>query len=190
MPTALATAPVAPAPVLPSPARPRLLRRPVPLAAPPLVGQPGEVRSIFGHVSAGQGVLPLEVPDAARRPVPSELPEPTDWTRRYVHVLFEVLAARRPPQQLLRACSADVYAYVQRRAVLVAQTATRAPARAGALHRAVPARPPVVVRVLVSRPLDDVVEACAVVRDGERHRAVALRLEATGTRWRVTALEL
>ena len=44
--------------------------------------------------------------------------------------------------------------------------------------------------MIVCLPAQDVCEASAVVYDGDRVRAVALRAEALDDRWRVTALQL
>ena len=51
-------------------------------------------------------------------------------------------------------------------------------------------RPVIRVRAMqLGTPRPGVVEAAAVVDDGRRARAVALRLEGTEGRWRVTAWE-
>lgn len=181
-----------PAPGERTAARPRLRRFPFPLAGPPLLGSPGEVTSIVGHVGEGQGVLPLELPARGRGsgevafagPQPTgsaDLPDAAAWSRRYLLVLLDVLAGQRPPQQLLRWCAPDVYVGVQRRA----QLAARVRQRTGAAHRA-----PVVQSVHACVPADGVVEVAAVVRDGSRVRASALRLEGWDRRWRVTVLEM
>ena len=44
--------------------------------------------------------------------------------------------------------------------------------------------------VRIGEPRDGVVEACALVSDGGRLRAVAVRMEGLDGRWRVTALEI
>ena len=156
----------------------RLRRYPVPLAAPPLVGEPGAVTSVLTHLSPDQGVLELDLP---RRGPRAELPEVGGWTRGYLVVLLEVLSGHRPPQQLLRWSAADVYADVQRRAVLGARL------RGG---RAAPGPRPHVLRVLPCALDAGTVEVGAVVRCGERVRALALRVERRHERWRVTALEV
>nr|WP_281373196.1 Rv3235 family protein [Kineococcus aurantiacus] len=118
---------------------------------------------------------------------PAELPEVTLWTRRYLVTLLEVLTGLRPPQQLLRWSSADIYTGVQRRAAL--QARLRARTRAGTAVRAAH-----VTTLRVSFPGDGVAEVGAVLRDTDRVRAAALRVERctdrSGERWRVTALEL
>ena len=166
-------------------------RLPMPVCEPPLAGEPGAVTSTAPLVSAGQGVLALNLKNprrtgldesfAAPRPTPgSDLPEAQQWGRRYVQVLLEVLAGQRPTTQLLRWSSTDVYAVLQRRAALGARLR-----RAGTA-----ARPPVVRSVRTCAPRDGVTEAAAVVVDSGRVRAVALRVEGWDGRWRVTALEM
>jgi len=91
----------------------------------------------------------------------------------------EVVLARRAAAQLARWVSPTVLESLQQRAALVR--------RAGVLTHA---RRPAARRVRVC-PLDDhTVEACLVVEDGVRVRAVALRLESHRGAWRVTALEI
>jgi hypothetical protein len=113
------------------------------------------------------------------RPTPTrELPDPRTWTRQLVQAMVEVLSGVRPPAQLARWTSPDVYAGLQRR--------VRAPGRAS--HAG--ARRSVVRSVHVCEPVDGVVEACAVLVDAERVRAIALRLEGVDGRWRMTAVQL
>lgn len=108
----------------------------------------------------------------------ARLPEPQPWAARFVQVLLEVLAGERPASQVLRHVSLDVYADL---------VATPPRAVGG---RARPARAGSVVSVRVSEPDDGVAEVCAVTRRGQRHRALALRLEGQGGRWRCVALEV
>ncbi|WP_432565602.1 Rv3235 family protein [Kineococcus sp. SYSU DK003] len=160
---------------------------PLPYGLPPYVDE----EDAFGpelagrtHLSPDQGVLDLELVDPRMRP-PAELPEVTAWTTRYLVTLLEVFTGQRPTQQLLRWSTADIYAAVQRRAALQA----RLRARTGGQVRA--AR---VKSLRVSFPCEGVAEVGGVLRDTDRFRAVALRVERctdrSGERWRVTALEL
>lgn len=163
-------------------------RVPLPYGLPPHVDERedafGPEGPVLTHISPGQGVLELALVDPRLRP-PAELPEVTAWTRRYLVVLLEVLTGQRPTQQLLRWSAADIYAGVQRRATLQA----RLRARTGRTVR--PAR---VSSLRVSFPRDGVAEIGGVLRDSDRVRAVALRVERctdrSGQRWRVTALEI
>jgi hypothetical protein len=100
------------------------------------------------------------------------------WIARLVQALAEVLAGDRPLAQLAPYLAPPVYAGIDRRLA-------GSPRRAGRLP-AVPA-----VRCLrVCEPRPGVAEVAAVVRRGQRTRAMALRLEAIDGRWRCTALQV
>jgi len=105
------------------------------------------------------------------------LPEPRAWAARIAQAVVEVLAGDRPASQLIRWTAEDVYDGVRRRA------RTRR-ARGGQPPRAS------VRSVRICEPADGVVEACAVVRRGNRYHAVALRLQGLDGRWQCTALQL
>jgi Family of unknown function (DUF6459) len=163
-------------------------RVPLPHGLPPYVDERedafGPEGPVLTHLDPGQGVLDLALVDPRLLP-PAELPEITAWTRRYLVVLLEVLPGQRPVQQLLRWSSPDVYAAVQRRAALRARLRSRT-------GRTV--RPARVVSLRVSFPHEGIAEIGGVLQDGDRVRAVALRVERStdrsGERWRVTALEI
>jgi hypothetical protein len=107
-------------------------------------------------------------------------PPAAAWTRQFVQTALEAAAGRRPVSQLLRWSSEDVYSLLARRASLAAR-----------LDRAGGTTGRCTVRSVHLRPLHaGVIEACAVVADRGRFRAVALRLEDADGRWRVTALEI
>jgi hypothetical protein len=107
-----------------------------------------------------------------------------DWARRYAQAAVEIVGGDRPPTQLLRWSSPEVYADLQRRALLVARAGRHLPG-AG---RVQPVRPRVVsVRsCFISR---DVVEVSTHVRYCERSRALAARFERVRDHWRCTALD-
>lgn len=112
------------------------------------------------------------------RPTPPPrpgLPEPRAWTAQFVQVALEVAAGFRPPGQVVRWTSTEVFELLGRRHRLARPTGARRPLRVRA--------------VLADSPRAGVVESTAVVDDGRRARAVAVRLEVRGGRWRVTALE-
>jgi hypothetical protein len=92
----------------------------------------------------------------------------------------EVTTGLRPTSQLLRWTSDEVQSMLARRAILGRRAAQqgRRPRRS------------VVRSTHVCIPRDGVAEVSAVVDDGRRVRAVALRLEGLDGRWRVTALQL
>lgn len=136
--------------------------------------------------------LPSGAPATPHPPATLRLVEPRNATDdailatvrplacKLVQALVEVLAGVRPVAQLLHWTSTEVYESVQRRAAVPGGW----PPRSG---------PPVRVRVhsvRLSLPSDNATEVSAVVRGGERARALALRLEGAGRRWQCTDLEL
>jgi len=101
------------------------------------------------------------------------LPDPRAWAGRFVVALFEALSGRRPMAQLMPWTDPRLYAELARR------------------QRTGQPLPPTTVRsVHVSEPSDGVAEVCAVVRRDGRCRAVAVRLESNGGRWRCTVLQM
>lgn len=134
-----------------------------------------------GGAGTRQLALPLEwslpsgVPVLPRGTDVDPRPDPHRWAAGLVQSLLEVLAGDRPPQQVMRWLDLPVYDGLQ--------TALRSqPRRPG---------PPGVVRsVHVCRPAPEVAEVTVVVGLGARFRAVALRLEGVGTRWRCTRLAI
>ena len=169
---------------------PRLRRLPVPQTEP-LAAQRIDVPAEETRPPAAQGRL--ELPLGAGTPGPRTLlvdtnvpepsiplPDPQAWVATFVQAAVEVAAATRQPGQLVRWTTLDVHAMLVRRSALSARFD-----RAGAQRRRALVR-----TVIVCRPAPDVCEASAVVSDGDRVRAVALRAEALDDRWRVCALEI
>ncbi|QGQ18914.1 energy transducer TonB [Cellulomonas sp. JZ18] len=109
-------------------------------------------------------------------------PAPDVDATRFAHgvglACVEVVLGRRPAAQLARWLTPGVLVAVQERAALTRRAAGPAAARAR------------VRRVRVCQLDDRTAEACLVVDDGSRVRAVALRLEAHRAAWRVTTLEI
>jgi hypothetical protein len=165
---------------------PELRRLPVPVAEPrpALRVVPEQERAS----RAGQGVLTFanggaetdeRVPgDAAAHRVP---PPAAAWARQFVQAALEAAAGRRPVSQLVRWTAEDVFALLTRRAALAARLER---AGTGVTSQCS------VRSVRLCRLSAAVVEASAVVVDRGRYRAVALRLEDSDGRWRVTALEI
>ena len=113
-------------------------------------------------------------------PVPTpraELPAPGPWAGRLVQAVVEVIGGDRPLGQLVR--WTDEHVYGQLRALVTARRDSTTP-RARASVRS----------VHVTEPLDGIVEVCAVIHDGARARAYALRLEGADGRWCCTHLML
>jgi hypothetical protein len=116
------------------------------------------------------------------QPTPrAQLPEPTPWAGRLVQGLLEVLSGVRPASQLVRWTTTEVYDSVQRRLTHASiETRTGQPRRLAEVVRS----------VHVSEPADGVAEICAIVAQGPRCRAVAMRLEGVDGRWQCTALQI
>jgi hypothetical protein len=108
----------------------------------------------------------------------SDLPDPRPWAGHIAQAIVEVMAGARPATQLLRWTTPEVYAVVARRASV-------------SLRRGLPRTGRATVRrIRVCEPADGVAEACAVVVDGTRVRALAMRLVGLDGRWRVEALQI
>ncbi|PFG40643.1 hypothetical protein ATJ97_3175 [Georgenia soli] len=108
------------------------------------------------------------------------LPDPGQWAGALVRSAVEALCGIRPPAQLARWLSAELYESLARRAGLAVRI----------LGRPAVARRAAVRRVHVCRVVPGVVEASVVVHDGNHLRAAAVRLEVHRGRWRATALEI
>jgi len=186
--------------------RPRAALRivPAPIHTPPFDDELEPHRRSHLTLIPGQGELPLEWvlpgglpvrPDlplvvlrggAADRPgedtkqddfgpLPTprcELPAPGPWAGRLVQAFVEVMSGDRPIGQLIRWTHEDVYA--QLRTLTTRRPGRRVRAQVRSVH--------------VTEPLDGVAEVCAVVHDGVRARAYALRLEGADGRWCCTDL--
>ncbi|MFC5380291.1 Rv3235 family protein [Aquipuribacter nitratireducens] len=108
---------------------------------------------------------------------------PDDLVRRLVQAVVDVVRGHRPPSQLLRWTTPEVYAELRQRVLLEHAATGRGAATA------VARRP--VVRSVRSAPAGSrALEVSAVVLDGVRARAVAARLDGSDGRWRLVALEL
>jgi hypothetical protein len=105
-----------------------------------------------------------------------DLPAPGPWAGRLVQALVEVIGGDRPLSQLVRWTCEEVYEQVR----LLASRTPGWPRRVRASVRS----------VHVAEPQDGVAEVCAVIHDGVRARAYALRLEGADGRWCCTQLVL
>jgi len=132
--------------------------------------RPGVRRASPGSLDDDDFCSPVATPT-------SQLPDPTRWAGQFVQAAVEVALGQRPVSQLVRWTSEDVHLALSRRAQLALRSGRRA------------ARPRV-QSVRGCSPRDGVVEACVIVNDSTRTRAVAVRLEGWDGRWRVTALQL
>ena len=121
-----------------------------------------------------------EAEDMPRPTRVCDLPDPRDWAAHITQGLVEVMHGVRPPSQVMRWTTPEVYAVVARRG----SRAARRRAVRGSAHRTR------VIRVHVCEPAPEVVEASVVLVDGGRVRALALRLTARDRRWVVEALQV
>lgn len=106
--------------------------------------------------------------------------DPALWAGALVRAAVETLQGVRPPTQLSRVMTPELYDALARRADLADRVLGRP-------RRAQPAR---VRRVRVCEVVPGTVEAAVVVHDGTRVRAAAVRLRVHRGRWRATALEI
>lgn len=118
--------------------------------------------------------------------IPAGMPDPGRWVAQLARAVAEVHAGERPATQLTRWVSRPQLARLSARAAAYARhPATRAQRATG---QVAPTRAVRAVRVCPVAP--GVVEASAVLVGGQRSRAIAIRLEATGDRWLATAIDL
>jgi hypothetical protein len=126
-----------------------------------------------------------EVPRAVEVPAegPPPLPDPRPLVTNLARCVVEILAGAREIEQIARWVNDEVYRHLLKRVVL----ATRARST-----RSTPAERPrfSVGAVRVTEPSDGVVEAVVIMHGRARSRAVAVRLESMGTRWRATAIHV
>jgi hypothetical protein len=109
--------------------------------------------------------------------VSTGLPDVAAFSRRFVIGVIETATGRRAPGQLARHTSPAVHAGL-------CQSAGRG-TRLGTARR-----PATLHSIHVTEPLECVAEVAAVVRVGNRFRALALRLEGTDGRWRCVRLQV
>jgi uncharacterized protein DUF6459 len=173
------------------PGTPRVVLRPAPRREPPFDDeQPGRHLSVVGPLDQP---LPFDILDqathstirVASQPDPftvrptgrHELPEPTVLARRLVIGVIETVTGRRSVAQLRQHTSPTVQAGLARDAGRISRLGTaQRPAALHSLH--------------VTEPADGVAEVAAVLRVGNRFRALALRLEGSDGRWRCVRLQI
>jgi hypothetical protein len=171
------------------PALPRIEVRPVPELSPPIIDSR---TAVFQDASPFiQGTLAVDLSDdydpkqdpddqehfGPQRTNSRDLPEPQEWVTHMAQALVEVMSGARPAPQVIRWTTPEVFAVVARR-------------NAVSVRRAIVARRALVRRVRICEPADGVVEACAVVVDNGRVRALAMRLTGVDRRWVVSELQV
>jgi len=173
-------------------ARPRIRVRPIPDISPPLIDSRAAVLQELSPFVQGTLAISFrgrfdtvadpkapEDPEyfGPRRALSSDLPEPRAWVTHMAQALIEVMSGARPAPQVIRWTTPEVYSAVARR-------------NAASSRRTMATRRAIVRQVRICEPADGVVEACAVVVDNGRVRAMAMRLTGVDRRWVVSALQV
>ena len=118
--------------------------------------------------------------DDRRRPV-AVLPDPEALIRNLTRGVLEVHAGVREPAQLARFLAHEPYQRLVEHSLLAARGRGR--------HAGAPVRPVYdIVSVRWTAPATESIEAAVVVAAPDRVRAVTMRLEASGSRWRATSI--
>jgi len=171
---------------------PRILVRPIPDISPPIVdsrtvmfGEPDDFTQGTLAISFAENRDNNEsVANQSNRKYfepqhtgSRDLPEPVAWVRHIAQALAEVMSGARPASQLIRWTTPEVYSVLARR-------------NAVSRGRGLVADRAIVRGVRICEPADGVVEACAVVLDNGRFRALAMRLTGVDRRWVVSVLEV
>jgi hypothetical protein len=109
--------------------------------------------------------------------------DPRPLAENLARCVIEILAGTRSLDQIARWLSSDVHAHLMKRVVL----SQRARAARGEAPGRLTFR---MGTTVLSEPRDGVVEAVVIVHGRARSRAVAIRLEALGMRWRASAVHV
>lgn len=115
------------------------------------------------------------------------LPDARQWATRFLLVTLEMLAGRRPLGQLGQWAALSAVGEVKSAAL---RTNGCGSARAGTPGSRVQVTSDRLCSVHVTEPADGVAEVCAVLRRGERYRALAARLEGLDGRWQCVAFRM
>ena len=112
--------------------------------------------------------------EADEMPVPtsaSELPDIHMWTMKFIVSVVEIWGGRRQPAQLIRWCHRVIFMELLKKSGTQSEIG-----KIKSLHQ--------------SQPLDGICETTALIRYGNRLRAVVIRFEGVDGRWLCTALEM
>lgn len=181
-PGALALAPAVP--MAPAPADPaRTTRASTPRTGPS--SPPFAAPRHAGRVRAPGGLPPIPGTDPE-----APLPDPTAVCCSVVRAAVEALRGTRPLAQLTRWVSPEVFQALAHRTGLTLRARQASGAPRSATVPPATVRPVTVLRARLCRIGYAVAEASVVVDDGQRVRAVAVRLEARRGSWRVTVLDI
>lgn len=113
-------------------------------------------------------------------PLPKDAPEVSRVARALALHSLDVLLGHRPPSALRPWLTPDVFAVLARRASLALRVKGRAPL----------SQRPRIHNVCFYPVRERAVEVAVVAHDGQRGRAIAMRLEYLRGKWRVVALEI
>lgn len=173
-----------------------LVTRPIPDPSPPLLPDAAlepapDTAFVQGTLAFSLAILEDEF-FGPQRTAARDLPDPQTWVANLAQALVEVMSGTRPAPQVIRWTSPEVYSAVARRSAMAARRQAARRTGGGSSPGAPPpaGRRAVVRRVRICEPADGVVEACAVVVDSGRVRALALRLVGLDRRWLVTELQV
>jgi hypothetical protein len=170
----------------------RIRVRPIPDISPPVIDSRAAVLqelspfvqgtlaiSFRGRFDAVADPRAPEDPDyfGPRRALSSDLPEPRAWVTHMAQAIIEVMSGARPAPQVIRWTTPEVYSAIARRNAISGR-------------RTMITRRAIVRQVRICEPADGVVEACAVVVDNGRVRALAMRLTGVDRRWVISALQV
>ena len=111
----------------------------------------------------------------------SELPDPEPLVERLSLCVTEILLGVRQPEQVARWLDEDTYLHLLHRVLSVRR-----------MRETMRKKPPVGIEMSIQSlrciPIGDAVEAVTIITTPARGRAVAMRLEPRGGRWRATSL--
>ncbi len=130
------------------------------------------------HLLLAESALPVAALPGALPGLASPAADPYDWSCGFTQVLVEVLSGYRLPSQLARHTTTSIFADIRHRAMPPPRPGSRQARRRPRVHR-----------VHLCSPHERAAEVAAVVAEGQRMWALALRMEHRHDRWLVTALE-
>lgn len=113
-------------------------------------------------------------------PLPPDIADPERFAAAVTRHAIEALFGQRPVRQLQSWFTPALFSAFVRKAALISTSTRQSGYR----------RPARVCRIRCTFPRSRVVEAALVVHDGQRLRAVALRMEVRHDHWHVIALEI